>query len=165
MRAIDGAISMKFHSARNTMPFFFFSSIINKFWYACVSLGTIFSGKQFDLNKFLEIKCDGKKVDIPSNLQGVVFLNINSYAGGSKLWMPKDLSTWRSLDMSDGLVEVVGVLGVGHLGQIKAGVSSGIELAQGRRIQIRTKEFIPMQIDGEPWLQRPCKIDFRLLTR
>ena len=52
-----------------------------------------------------------------------------------------------------------------HLGKIKAGLSSGIELAQGRHIQLRTKEFIPMQIDGEPWLQRPCKIDIRLLNR
>ena len=57
------------------------------------------------------------------------------------------------------------MLGVSHLAQIKAGLASGLELAQGRRIQILTKEYIPMQIDGEPWLQRPCRINIRRLHR
>ena len=103
---VDGAISLKFHSARNTMPYFFFSSIINKFWYACVSLSTMLSGRQFDLNQFIDIKCDGKKVNIPSNIQGIIFLNINSYAGGSTLWSPENLTTWQALNSSDGIIEV-----------------------------------------------------------
>ena len=103
---VDGAISMRFHEARNSMPYFFFSSIVNKFWYACVSLSTILSGKRLDLNSYIEIKCDGKRVQIPSNLQGIVLLNINSYAGGAKLWLPRNLTQWQPLNMSDGIVEV-----------------------------------------------------------
>lgn len=104
---VDGAISLKFHSARNTMPYFFFSSIINKFWYACVSISTMFSGRQLDLNQFVEIKCDGKRVQIPSNIQGIIFLNINSYAGGSTLWSPENLTRWQPLNSSDGVIEVM----------------------------------------------------------
>jgi hypothetical protein len=103
---VDGAISLKFHSARNTMPYFFFSSVINKFWYACVSMSTMLSGRSIDLNRFMEIKCDGNVIDIPPYLQGIVLLNINSYAGGSQLWLPRNLSRWDPLSFSDGIIEV-----------------------------------------------------------
>lgn len=162
---VDGAISIQFHNARNSMPFFFFNSMVNKFWYACVSLTNLWSGGGLDLNKFIDIRCDGRKVVIPRQMQGIVMLNINSYAGGSVMWAPRNLTTWRPLSCSDGVAELVGVTGVTHLARIKAGLAAGIPIAQGRRISVTTKEYVPMQIDGEPWLQRPCRITIGLLDR
>lgn len=40
-----------------------------------------------------------------------------------------------------------------HLVQIKAGVSRAYQLGQGRRIKMQTRDVLPMQLDGEPWLQ------------
>lgn len=64
--------------------------------------------------------------------------------------------------MSDGLLEIVGVTGVPHLGQIKAGIRDAIPIAQGRHIEILSYTRLPMQMDGEPWIQSPCKIDLSL---
>lgn len=45
-----------------------------------------------------------------------------------------------------------------HLGIIKTGLSKGIKLAQGKKIEIINPHLSPMQIDGEPWLQEPSKL-------
>ena len=60
---------------------------------------------------------------------------------------------------------MVGVTGVNHLGAIKAGLKDAIPLAQGAHIQLTTTSSLPVQLDGEPWRQRPCKIDFRMKER
>ena len=73
------------------------------------------------------------------------------------------------------MLEVVGVTGVMHLGQIQSGLKSAIrivqvsvealrkgfghtyhvpmKLLQGSHIKIKTNTEIPVQVDGEPWLQ------------
>lgn len=45
-----------------------------------------------------------------------------------------------------------------HLGIIKTGLSKGVKVAQGRRIEIINPHLSPMQIDGEPWLQEPSRM-------
>ena len=52
------------------------------------------------------------------------------------------------------LLEVVAVNNIAHLGQIRAGLSNAVPLAQGTKIEIVTDESLPMQIDGEPFRQR-----------
>jgi diacylglycerol kinase (ATP) len=55
-------------------------------------------------------------------------------------------------------LEVVAVGNMVHLGIIKTGLSKGLKVAQGRRIEIINPHLSPMQVDGEPWLQEPCKM-------
>ena len=112
------------------------------------------------------------KVAIPPGTRGIIVLNINSYAGGSKLWHfegePKgDLSAgkWKPTSMNDQVLEVVAVTGIAHLGQIKAGLANAVPLAQGSKINFICKRKLHMQVDGEPWLQFPCEMTIQCTDR
>ena len=169
---VDGAVSMAFDDLRKQVPFLFFHRFINKLWYGLIGLRTFIFGRNKDLSKCLTVLCDGVAVTIPAGTKGIIALNINSYAGGSKLWQFPSKNNdrkgndkgqmWIPQAMNDGIIEVVGVSGVPHLGQIKAGIANAIPLAQGRKIEIISHSRVPMQIDGEPWMQSPCKIDLSL---
>ena len=67
-------------------------------------------------------------------------------------------SQYAQQSMGDGLLEVVGLDSTFHVGQVRAGLQSGRRLAQCRDLVIRTRRRMPMQIDGEPWIQPPALI-------
>lgn len=83
-------------------------------------------------------------------------------AGPAPLPAPTPASSRRAQyaqqSMGDGLLEVVGLEGTFHVGQVRAGLQSGRRLAQCRDLIIRTRRRMPMQIDGEPWIQPPALI-------
>lgn len=75
------------------------------------------------------------------------------------------------------MLEVVGVTGVVHLGQIQSGIRTAMRIAQvsstyiyqilhiflklplfsmqGGHIKIHLNTDMPVQVDGEPWIQSP----------
>jgi len=157
---IDGAVSIAFDHMRHKLPGLFFHKLMNKLWYALIGIRTFLFGRNKDLSKTTKITCDGKNVVIPSGVKGILVVNINSYAGGTNLWtMPKP---WEQQKMNDGVVEVVAFNGLAHLGQIKTGLAKAIPLCQGKKLEIISSDRVPMQLDGEPFYQNPCKIDICL---
>ncbi len=38
------------------------------------------------LHNVLEVHVDGKKMEIPHDVEGLVVINLNSYMGGTNLW-------------------------------------------------------------------------------
>ncbi|KAI5630947.1 diacylglycerol kinase accessory domain-containing protein [Phthorimaea operculella] len=56
------------------------------------------------------------------------------------------------------MLEVVGVTGVVHLGQIQSGLRGAMRIAQGGHIKINLKSEIPVQVDGEPWVAAPSEV-------
>ncbi len=59
-------------------------------------------------------------------------------------------------------MQVCGVYGSWHLGQLQVGLSRAIRLAQCRSVRITALEALPVQIDGEPWHQPPAILDISL---
>jgi diacylglycerol kinase (ATP) len=57
---------------------------------------------------------------------------------------------------------VCGVYGSWHLGRLQVGLSRAVRLAQCRACRIRLVQALPVQVDGEPWLQPPCTLDIAL---
>jgi diacylglycerol kinase (ATP) len=107
------------------------------------------------INRRLSVKIDGKEAAIPDESQGVILININSFAGGSRLWQSN--GEHREQNHDDEAVEVVSVDGPMHLGQIKTGISHGQNLGQCKRFEVRFFQKTHVQFDGEPEMLPPCR--------
>ena len=83
---VDGAVTLGFHTLRQRVPALFFSRWVNKIWYGMIGLRTLLLGWSRDLSQCCQLVCDGKVIKIPPGTQSIILLNINSYAGGMKMW-------------------------------------------------------------------------------
>ncbi|XP_027136386.1 diacylglycerol kinase theta isoform X5 [Larimichthys crocea] len=152
---IDAELSLDFHQAREDDPDKFTSRFHNKGVYVKVGLQKISYTRS--LHKELQLQVDAQNVPLP-NIEGLIFLNIPSWGSGADLWGSEADGRHGRPSIDDGLLEVVGVTGVVHMGQVQSGMRSGIRIAQGNYIRLTVSKPIPVQVDGEPWIQPPGHI-------
>ncbi|XP_070769505.1 diacylglycerol kinase theta [Enoplosus armatus] len=152
---IDAELSLDFHQAREDEPGKFTSRFHNKGVYVKVGLQKISYSRS--LHKELQLQVDAQDVPLP-NIEGLIFLNIPSWGSGADLWGSEVDGRHGKPSIHDGLLEVVGVTGVVHMGQVQSGMRSGIRIAQGNYIRLTVSKPIPVQVDGEPWIQLPGHI-------
>ncbi|KAL6049945.1 Diacylglycerol kinase [Balamuthia mandrillaris] len=160
----DAEIALSFHNMRNKHTGLFQMHLVNKGWYAGFGAKAMFAGGHGPLKQYLKLEVDGKEVNLPNRVRGVVVINLPSYMGGTNPWGTSADPKYQEPAIDDGLLEVIGIKGAMHLGRIQTRTSRGIRLAQGRSLRLTTSKALPAQVDGEPWLMIPSQTDIHHLS-
>ena len=196
---VDAQTALGFHQLRENRPGLFFSRAVNKAWYVMSGAEDAIKASCAGLPEQITLIADGVEVPVPADSQGIILLNIDSYAGGVPLWShgerqqrmrgrrrhsdsdlfdtqrssPSDdfdsedfageldyeekLAKVTACDLpsscQDGLLDVVSIKSIFHMGQVKVGLSRAQLICQCSEVEIRLKKRVPVQIDGEPWKQ------------
>ena len=157
---IDAYIAYKFHQARDKNPGNFKSRNRNRMYYALKASKDWFKPYWGNLMEFVSIVCDG--VDRTEELKaykanGILILNILSYAGGCRPWNTRDKA---KNSMTDGMIEVI-ALDNYDLAALQMGCYAK-SVCQCKHIVLTTSKLIHMKVDGEPVLMKPCTITIGL---
>uniref|UniRef100_A0A1B0G4V7 Diacylglycerol kinase accessory domain-containing protein n=1 Tax=Glossina morsitans morsitans TaxID=37546 RepID=A0A1B0G4V7_GLOMM len=155
---VDADLCLDFHNAREENPNKFNSRLHNKGYYVKMGLRKIVGRKTVkELHKELRLEVDGKVIELPP-VEGIIILNILSWGSGANPWGPDKDDNFTTPNHYDGVLEIVGVSGVVHLGQIQSGIRTATRIAQGGHIKIHLYSDMPVQVDGEPWVQSPSDV-------
>ncbi|GAA28255.2 diacylglycerol kinase [Clonorchis sinensis] len=144
---IDADLSLDFHNARSENPSKFNSRIHNKGVYFKIGLRKMMNRTACkDLHKQIVVVADGKLLTLPP-IEGLIVLNIHSWGGGANPWGLEKDDVFSKPTHYDGLLEVVGISGVVHMGQIYSGLGSGIRLAQAGHVRksVRARLCVPCE--------------------
>lgn len=175
---VDAAVALDFHQLRERRPEWFVSRLANKLWYFRSGAMTMLRKSCANIGSRISLECDGVKVEVPPNLEGIIVLNIPSFGGGTDLWgqagdIDEDADMSEESDgsvrsevfrqsMQDGRLEVVGVHGILHLGASRVGLYKAQKLAQASHIKLTNRVALPVEVDGEPfWFARDGEIEIR----
>ena len=179
---VDARAALAFDLARknNRWTWLFFHELTNKLLYAVFGARDFVEHSFKDLRDDVVVTVDDRVVDwFPEDTEGIILLNINSFSGGVRMWSSASASeasqsgeSFQKSRKDDKLLEIVAVTGALHLGQLNVGVAKPVQIAQGSRVRIELKRKLPVQIDGEPWMQRApatlkisVKDSFQMLAR
>ncbi|KAF4795334.1 Diacylglycerol kinase eta [Turdus rufiventris] len=154
---LDAKISLEFNNKRDEHPKKCSSRTKNMMWYGVLGTKELLQRTYKNLEQRVQLECDGVLISLPS-LQGIAVLNIPSYAGGINFWGgTKEDNNFGAPSFDDKKLEVVAVFG-----SIQMAVSRVINLQHHRiaqcrvvKITIRGDEGVPVQVDGEAWIQPP----------
>ncbi|XP_061081455.1 diacylglycerol kinase eta isoform X3 [Conger conger] len=154
---LDAKISLEFNNKREEHPEKCRSRTKNMMWYGVLGTKELLQRTYKNLEQKVQLECDGQYIPLPS-LQGIAVLNIPSYAGGTNFWGgTKEDDIFCAPSFDDKILEVVAVFG-----SMQMAVSRVIKLQHHRIAQCRSvkitilgDEGMPIQVDGEAWIQPP----------
>ncbi|XP_078472782.1 diacylglycerol kinase delta-like isoform X2 [Lampetra planeri] len=154
---LDAKISLDFNNKREEHPEKCRSRTKNMMWYGVLGTKELLQQSFKNLDQRVLLECDGQYIPLPS-LQGIAVLNIPSYAGGTNFWGgTKEDETFTAPSFDDKILEVVAVFS-----SMQMAVSRVLNLQHHRIAQCRTvkitilgEEGMPVQVDGEAWIQPP----------
>ncbi|KAG5283705.1 hypothetical protein AALO_G00045070 [Alosa alosa] len=164
---LDAKISLEFNNKREEHPEKCRSRTKNMMWYGVLGTKELLQRTYKNLEQKVQLECDGQYIPLPS-LQGIAVLNIPSYAGGTNFWGgTKEDDIFCAPSFDDKILEVVAVFG-----SMQMAVSRVIKLQHHRIAQCRSvkitilgDEGVPVQVDGEAWIQPPGLIKIQHKNR
>ena len=84
---VDASAALTFHRVRDHAPWMFVSAATNKILYGVFGAVDFVSHScRGLLANHVRVVADGRVVKLPKYAEGVILLNINSYAGGVRMW-------------------------------------------------------------------------------
>ncbi|UYV70187.1 DGKD [Cordylochernes scorpioides] len=154
---LDAKITLDFHNKREEHPEKCRSRTKNLMWYGVLGGKELLQKSFKNLEQRVLLHCDGYRIPLPS-LQGIVVLNIPSYGGGSNFWgLTKENDIFFPPNFDDKILEVVAVFGTAQMAASRVMNLQYHRIAQCRRVSITIlgEEGMPVQVDGEAWVQPP----------
>ncbi|XP_057656579.1 diacylglycerol kinase eta [Diorhabda carinulata] len=154
---IDAKISLDFHQKREEHPEKCRSRAKNYMWYGVLGSKQLIQKTYKNLEQRVQIECDGQRIPLPS-LQGIVILNIPSFMGGINFWgTRRDGDIFLTPSFDDKILEVVAVFGSVQMAASRLINLQHHRIAQCQSVQISIlgDEGVPIQVDGEAWIQPP----------
>lgn len=154
---LDAKITLEFHNKREEHPEKCRSRTKNLMWYGVLGGKELLQRTYKNLEQRVQLECDGHRIALPS-LQGIVVLNIPSYGGGSNFWGgSKEDDVFYAPAIDDKILEVVAVFGTVQMAASRVINLQHHRIAQCRsvRITVTGDEGVPVQVDGEAWVQPP----------
>ncbi|XP_064615103.1 LOW QUALITY PROTEIN: diacylglycerol kinase delta-like [Liolophura sinensis] len=154
---LDAKITLDFNNKREEHPEKCRSRTKNFMWYGVIGGKEMLQKTFKNLDQRVQLECDGQRIPLPS-LQGIVILNIPSYAGGSNFWGGrKEHDNFTAPSFDDKVLEIVAVFGGVQMAMSRVLEFQHHRIAQCRtlKITIMGDEGVPVQVDGEAWIQPP----------
>lgn len=154
---LDAKISLEFNNKREEHPKKCSSRTKNMMWYGVLGTKELVQKTYKNLEQRVQLECDGVPMSLPS-LQGLAVLNIPSYAGGINFWGgTKEDNNFGAPSFDDKKLEVVAVFGSMQMAVSRVINIQHHRIAQCRQVKITIlgEEGVPVQVDGEAWIQPP----------
>uniref|UniRef100_W5NAG7 Diacylglycerol kinase n=1 Tax=Lepisosteus oculatus TaxID=7918 RepID=W5NAG7_LEPOC len=154
---LDAKISLEFNNKREEHPKKCSSRTKNMMWYGVLGTKELLQKTYKNLEQRVQLECDGVPMSLPS-LQGLAVLNIPSYAGGINFWGgTKEDNNFGAPSFDDKKLEVVAVFGSMQMAMSRVINLQHHRIAQCRAVKITIlgDEGVPVQVDGEAWIQPP----------
>ncbi|KAJ8401788.1 hypothetical protein AAFF_G00377590 [Aldrovandia affinis] len=154
---LDAKISLEFNNKRDEHPKKCSSRTKNMMWYGVLGTKELVQKTYKNLEQRVQLECDGVPMCLPS-LQGLAVLNISSYAGGINFWGgTKEDNNFGAPSFDDKKLEVVAVFGSMQMAVSRVINLQHHRIAQCRQVKITIlgEEGVPVQVDGEAWVQPP----------
>uniref|UniRef100_A0A8C9WEE1 Diacylglycerol kinase n=1 Tax=Scleropages formosus TaxID=113540 RepID=A0A8C9WEE1_SCLFO len=164
---LDAKISLEFNNKREEHPEKCRSRTKNMMWYGVLGTKELLQRTYKNLEQKVQLECDGQYIPLPS-LQGIAVLNIPSYAGGTNFWGgTKEDDIFCAPSFDDKILEVVAVFGSMQMAMSRVIKLQHHRIAQCRSVKITIlgDEGVPVQVDGEAWIQPPGVIKIQHKNR
>ncbi|KHJ99852.1 diacylglycerol kinase accessory domain protein [Oesophagostomum dentatum] len=153
---VDASVTLGMQQTRRSIPRAWSSRFLNKFLFFSFGTKDVFTRTCKGLSDKISLYLDDQLVELP-DIEGIVFLNIQCWGAGVQPW--KNAEEERPQRLDDGVFEVFAVTSSFHIAQLQVGLSSPVFIGQARKAVVVTKNgsVLPMQCDGEAWMQSRCE--------
>ncbi|KAL8579647.1 hypothetical protein ACOMHN_025599 [Nucella lapillus] len=154
---LDAKVTLEFQNKRDVHPEKCRSRTKNLMWYGVLGGREMLNQTFKNLDQRVLLECDGQRIPLPS-LQGIVIMNIPSYCGGTNFWGgSKQDENFVPPSFDDKILEVVAVFGGMQIAVSRLIDIQHHRIAQCRQVKVTIlgDEPVPVQVDGEAWMQPP----------
>ncbi|XP_076435509.1 diacylglycerol kinase delta-like isoform X2 [Babylonia areolata] len=154
---LDAKVTLEFQNKRDVHPEKCRSRTKNLMWYGVLGGKEMINQTFKNLDQRVLLECDGQRIPLPS-LQGIVIMNIPSYCGGTNFWGgSKQDENFVPPSFDDKILEVVAVFGGMQIAVSRLIDIQHHRIAQCRQVKVTIlgDEPVPVQVDGEAWMQPP----------